>query len=96
MRGSIKIIGFIILVVTIIVGGINLVGLKIRTLSDARQVKVGMVSDSLTSIMGKPYQIEVSSEGEYWHFKYTKSISADIEIMRVKIVNDTVRDFYSY
>ena len=96
MRGSIKIITIIILMTTFIVGGFSLVGSKIRTLSDARRVKVGMVSDSLTSIMGKPFQIEINSEGEYWHFKYTKSVTANINVMRVKVVNDTVRDFYSY
>lgn len=83
----------------VIVGLIVIAGLSasnINTLSSARKVKVGMITDSLTSIMGKPFQIEINSDGEYWHYKYTKSWSADINIMRVKIDNDTVQHFNSY
>lgn len=71
-------------------------GFNYNTLSDAKKVRVGMPVDSLTTLLGKPFQIEVNKNNEYWHFKYNSSLDGTFNGMRVEIVKDTISDFHFY
>lgn len=66
-----------------------------KSVSDARQVKVGMSGNELKYIMGEPTEIKVYPGREVWSFDYCDGNNT-LERMEIVIANDKIITFTTY
>ncbi len=61
------------------------------SVSEMRNIKVGMSTEALKCMFGEPLDIELSSETEVWQYRY--ATNWENKILSVFVVADTVKSF---